>query len=143
MSGALLHAPMSDERRAYWRREVDRAANAVGQWSIANSGFWNYEDTAGLVIRQAERELQAALKLIEARGTDGALAEESIRARIAGAYAQIKEKAPSWLDPIRETLSDVKTGAEETLKTASTYGSFGAGAAIVVLGVLWYLSRKV
>lgn len=135
--------PMSEERRAYWRREVNIAAKAVGNWSLINTGFWEYEDSAGLVVRQAERELQAALKLIEARDTDGAIAEEAIRARLAGAYAQIREEAPSWLDPIRETLSDMKTGAKETLKSASTYGAFGAGAAIVVLGVLWFLSRKV
>lgn len=138
MTAALM------ERATYWRGQVKDAAVAVDRWYSDNLA-WSWGDSADQSARWAQDFLQRALKALD-RVTDFrsvAQLDATVRPLVEGAYLQIKSPAPSWKEPFRETFEDVKAEAKEAARTVATYGSAGAGAALVVVGVLWYLSRRV
>jgi hypothetical protein len=132
------------EREAYWRTEVNKAAAAVDRWYSDNLR-WSWGDTADNVAITAQGFLQKALKNLD-RVVDFRSVEQldaTVRPLVEGVYKLIESKAPSWSEPFRETARDVKEGAKEAARTVATYGSLGAGAALVAVGVVWYLSRRV
>lgn len=133
---------MSAERRLYWRAEIDKAAGVVDRWYSENQSLWTYEDSAGLAARNAEKFLQCAMELLKRADLDADVGDASMREYIAGAYLQVKTPAPSWKEPLRKTADDLKTLAKDTAKDVATYGSAGAGFAVVIIAALWWFSRK-
>lgn len=138
MSDGFLVSTLSkwnDEDRkrgvADWPTRIAEASKAVNAW-LREGGPALYD---ALPARQAEKELRAAIEAWEGRGASvrWEYVNAVIAARVNGAFAQVNQPPLKWTDPIRETVEDVTTGVKEIAKPVG----FGAGAALVLLGVVY------
>lgn len=130
-------------RAYYWADALKSATTAANAWHRENV-LLSWGDSVSIAMKNVEglaNKARAAIQNPQRFPTVEAF-DATVRAYVEGVYAQIKTPAPKWTDPIWETKDDLIDGAKEVAQEVGKPIAFGAGAALVLLGALYLLSRK-
>lgn len=130
-------------RAYYWADALKSATTAANAWHNENV-LLGWGDSVSLVMEQVERYVALARRSIQNPQSfkDVRDFDAQMRTYVESIYAQIKTPAPKWTDPVWETLNDLRDGAKEVAQEVGKPIAFGAGAALVLVGALYLLSRK-
>lgn len=138
MIGISRYAPADRENGLRdWPTIIDDTAKRVTAWR-KNAGFWAHSSVDS-ATRAAERELQLAIEAWNARGLGVRIENVNavVGARVNGALSQVSEKPLNWTDPVVESYEEIVDGAKKAAEEVGKPLAFGAGAALVVIGLIY------
>lgn len=131
---------MSGRSNDEWRGVLDAAAATVDRW-WKDAGFWRVSEDVDRRVSTAEGFLRTAYQRLDSMEPSAAR-DASLRALVDGALAQVEAPPLRWTDPVGETADTVVDAVATTARRASTWGAAGVGAALVLVAVLYVLTRR-
>lgn len=130
---------MSGRTTAELRAAIEAAAATVDRW-WKDAGWFAYAEDVDARVAIAQDFMRRALRALDM--PQGDKRDAVVKALVDGMLAQVNSPPLRWTDPVRETVETVRETATEVVETAATWGSFGAGAALVLVGIAWLLMKR-
>lgn len=126
-----------------WPAIIAETARMVDAWWRAQP-FYVVSEDADRRVDIATDFLRRARAAYDNRGIGYPVehTDAVVGAYVNGARAQVDGPALTWADPLKQTARDVAEPLSDAAKTAGTWGAFGVGSALVLLGALYILTRR-